>query len=439
MAAYLDTLVALPPLLVYLVVAVLVLGESAAFVGLVLPGETALLAGGAVAALGHTSLPVLIGVAAVGAITGDAVGYWIGRWLGPAARTSRAGRWVGGARWDRAEDVMVRRGGVAVLTGRWVGVLRALVPAVAGMTGMPFRSYMLYNVIGGVVWVTGVSTAGYLAGSALGASALGYLSAGLLALTVGLVVGHLVTGWLRALARRHRPRWERAVGPGVLSAVLGTGFLLAAGTVTTGRGGWTRLDTPTLAWVAAHRSTGFTDVARWATQLGGPTVTAVAAAVVGALLWKRGQRGSAVWVLASTVVAGVLILAAKLVVARPRPPAWLSLVTETDPSFPSGHVTGAVVLYGMIAVLLLGRVLGRAGRVVVVGVAVVLVAATVVLRLYLGVHYPSDVLGSLLLGGAVLAGSVAVRRVHGRPRSRPAAVVVPTTAGVDDRATLAVV
>ncbi|MET7422096.1 DedA family protein [Dactylosporangium sp. NPDC005555] len=156
---------AMPVWAVYVVVTALAFGESAAFVGLVLPGETALLLGGVLAAAGRVSLPVMVAASVVAAVVGDSVGYEIGRYGGTAIRDSRAGRFVGADRWDRAEAYMSRRGGWAVFAGRWVGLMRALIPALAGMTRMPYRRFLLYNTAGGALWATTVVVAGYFAGA----------------------------------------------------------------------------------------------------------------------------------------------------------------------------------------------------------------------------------------------------------------------------------
>ena len=172
MNSYLDQLSALPAVLVYLVVCVLVFGESAALLGIVLPGELALLAGGTVAALGHASVWVLIVVAAISAVAGDSVGFLIGRRSGSALRSGRIGTWIGERRWSRAENAMVRHGGTVVVVARWVGGLRSLVPVLAGMTGMQSRRYLILNAVGGAAWVVGVSILGYLAGTSLSSSTL---------------------------------------------------------------------------------------------------------------------------------------------------------------------------------------------------------------------------------------------------------------------------
>jgi membrane protein DedA with SNARE-associated domain len=161
----LSFLSALPGWAIYATVAALVFGEAAVFVGVVLPGETALLIGGALAGAGRLSLTVLIVLAVGAAVAGDSVGYEVGRQLGPRLTRSRAGRFVGERRWARAEAVMARRGGWAVLFGRWVAVLRALMPAIAGATRMPYHRFLPFNAIGGTVWAVAVLVAAYLAGA----------------------------------------------------------------------------------------------------------------------------------------------------------------------------------------------------------------------------------------------------------------------------------
>src|SRR5581483_7663687 len=106
----------------YVLVGALALLEASAFVGLVVPGETALLVGGFVAYQGRADLWLMMAVAAVGAIVGDSIGYEVGRHLGPALRRSLLGLRVGEQRWARAEAYVERRGGRAVFLGRFVGV-----------------------------------------------------------------------------------------------------------------------------------------------------------------------------------------------------------------------------------------------------------------------------------------------------------------------------
>ncbi|WP_422773003.1 DedA family protein [Plantactinospora sp. WMMC1484] len=211
MDTLIDTLTALSGWAALLVVGALAFGESAAFVGLFLPGETALLLGGALAATGRVSLPAMVVVSTVGAIAGDSVGYEIGRWSGPPLRRSRPGRWVGERRWTRAEQFVARHGPLAVLLGRWVGVLRTLVPALAGMNRMPYRRFLLFNAVGGAAWATTVVLVGYLAGASWRRleNHLGEAGAGIAAL---VLIG-LAAAWVIRRRRRRRAGAGRDRGP----------------------------------------------------------------------------------------------------------------------------------------------------------------------------------------------------------------------------------
>ncbi len=146
-------------------IAALVFGETAIFLGFVLPGEAAVVFGGVLASRGHLSLPLLIGVVVVTAVAGPLVGYEVGKRMGDRLFTSRRLSRVSGAL-DRARTTLRERGGLAVLGGRFLAIVRALMPAAAGAAEMPYRVFALHNLIGGVIWGVGYSLLGYVAGSA---------------------------------------------------------------------------------------------------------------------------------------------------------------------------------------------------------------------------------------------------------------------------------
>jgi membrane-associated protein len=149
----------------YGLIAALVFGETAVFLGFVLPGEAAVVLGGVLASRGHVSLALLIAVVVVTAIAGPLVGYEIGRRMGDRLFASRVLRRIPGGV-DRATSTLRDRGGAAVLAGRFVAVVRALMPAAAGAAKMRYRTFALYNVAGGIIWGVGYCLLGYLAGSA---------------------------------------------------------------------------------------------------------------------------------------------------------------------------------------------------------------------------------------------------------------------------------
>jgi membrane-associated protein len=186
----------------YAVIAALVFGETAVFLGFVLPGETAVVIGGVLVSRGHLSLATLAIVVVVAAVTGPAVGYEIGRRLGDRLFASRALRRVPGGP-QRARTALRERGGLAVLLGRFVAFLRAVMPAAAGAVRVPYRTFLFYNVVGGIVWGVGYSVLGYLAGSAY-AAVEKRVGTGL-AIAVAAVVVVAVAVWVVRRHRRARP------------------------------------------------------------------------------------------------------------------------------------------------------------------------------------------------------------------------------------------
>ena len=202
-----------------------------------------------------------------------------------------------------------------------------------------------------------------------------------------------------------------------------TGLMLAIH-----RPGWvTELDTATTSWVVAHRSTGFDVAALVITDLGSPVATAAAALICAALLsWRARSRVPGIVVIGTVSAAALASTALKAVVDRPRPPLqWL--VLETDPSFPSGHVTGTAALLGITAVCVgMGRSrtvrAGLAGGVVT---GVLVIAAS---RLYLGVHWLTDVTaGAILAAVFVTIGTTVFAALHDRSGQRDAPPVAAST------------
>ncbi len=186
----------------YVVCGLLVFGEAAVLLGFVIPGETAALIGGVLASLHHVDLAVMIVVIVVCAIVGDTVGYELGKVYGPWFLAHRPLRGQAGVR--RGQDLLARRGGPAVFLGRWVALARALVPGLAGMSGMRYRTFLPYNALGGIVWGTTFVLIGYAAGASyatvaktIGEYSLLVLAVVVIAVVVAVVVRH----------RRDRRKW----------------------------------------------------------------------------------------------------------------------------------------------------------------------------------------------------------------------------------------
>jgi membrane protein DedA with SNARE-associated domain len=199
-------------LVAYAVVAALVFGETALFFGFVLPGEIAVVLGGVLASRGRVSLPLMLLVVVVAAIIGPLVGYEIGRRMGSRVVASRLLRRVS-ATVDKAGAALNARGAAAVLVGRFTAVLRALMPALAGTTRMPYRTFVTYNAISGFIWGVGYCLLGYLAGSAYTVIEREVGTGSAIAITV-LVLAALVVWWRRRHRRAPAMAGDRESGNG---------------------------------------------------------------------------------------------------------------------------------------------------------------------------------------------------------------------------------
>ena len=180
--------------------------------------------------------------------------------------------------------------------------------------------------------------------------------------------------------------------------------------------GWvTSLDTATTPWFVAHRSAGFNVAALVITDLGSPVATAAAGVICGALLcWRARSVIPGVAVVGTVAAATLASTLLKTIVGRLRPPAELQLVLETDHSFPSGHVTGTAALLGMIAVCVgMGR--SRTVRAWLAGLVITGVLVIAVTRLYLGVHWLTDVIaGAILAAVFVTVGAATFATLNAR-------------------------
>ncbi|MFD6416200.1 DedA family protein [Streptomyces sp. NPDC060194] len=183
-----------------------VLAESVLLLGAFVPTLTLLLAAGALARGGGLHLAVVVAVAAGAVVAGDALGHRTGRALGGRLRTGRIGRRVPAAAWWRAEHLMDRHGGRAVLLCRFVPVVRTLAPHLAGATRLPYRRIAPYSLAAAVLWAGAEAAAGYVAADAArravayGGPAIALVALGAVAALAGASVLRRRAG---GAARRH--------------------------------------------------------------------------------------------------------------------------------------------------------------------------------------------------------------------------------------------
>jgi membrane-associated protein len=201
-----DTILSLHGLPAYVLVGGLAFAEAALFVGFVLPGEPAVLLGGVLAHEHRVSLPGIGTVAVLAAITGDSVGYEVGRQFGTRLLESRlfARHRTGLA---KGQQALRANGGRAVFLARFTAFLRAVMPGLAGTDRMPYRRFLAFNAAGGLVWALGFTLLGYLAGASYHTveKIAGRVSLGILAVVVIAGVG--IMTWRR---RREGAQEDRA-------------------------------------------------------------------------------------------------------------------------------------------------------------------------------------------------------------------------------------
>jgi membrane-associated protein len=194
-----DTILRLTGPLVLVAVFALPALEASTLLGIVVPGELALVLGGVLAHQGRVPLVAAVAAGAAGAVVGDTVGYAIGRRVGERLLAHLPRRLVRPRQVERAKALVRRLGGRAVFAGRFTAALRALVPGLAGVAGVPYPTFAAWNLAGGVLWATGFVLLGFAAGRA-------WRTAERFAGGAGLVVlGAIVVAAAVALVRRRRP------------------------------------------------------------------------------------------------------------------------------------------------------------------------------------------------------------------------------------------
>lgn len=435
----------------YLLVGVMAFLETGAFVGLVVPGETTIIVGGVVAGQGEIDVVVLVGLVWACAVAGDLTSYAIGRRMGrdvmlkygPKVKITRA-------RLEQVERFYARHGGKAILLGRFIGLVRAVSPFIAGASRLPLGRFLPYDIIGCGLWGSAFVVLGYVFWRSFDRAAeIAGRGAFALATLIVVVVGGIalyrflrvpenrarVTEWLdeqerrpgvggavralRAVYRRiARPvvrvaavplrfAWRR-VTPGELGLELttllavalvgafvfgGLASLLTDQELTSG-------DRRALRIVSDLHTDAGIDLVKLLSSLGSFTVVTGASAVTAVWLVVRRRWTEAVTIALALPLTLLAVHVAKAAEDRPRPLG--SLVPTDGSSFPSGHAAYAV------AFVAIGVVFVRVGRGIVSGalvmtVVLALAAGIGLSRVYLRAHFLSDVVGGWALGSAIFA------------------------------------
>ncbi|MES2971134.1 MAG: VTT domain-containing protein [Patescibacteria group bacterium] len=148
-----------------LIISAIVFAESGLLIGFFLPGDTLLFGAGLYASQGHFSLPLLILCVVIAAVIGDNVGYSIGRRSGRRLFNKKDSLLFRSEYIDRAEEFYEKHGGKTIILARFVPVIRTFAPVVAGISKMPRQRFMIFNVVGAVVWGVTMPSLGYYIGN----------------------------------------------------------------------------------------------------------------------------------------------------------------------------------------------------------------------------------------------------------------------------------
>ena len=411
------------PLFSLLFVFLVACGESLAVVGLIVPGALLMVAFGALIALDYLAFGPTVIVAVLGAITGDGISYW----LGVKYDRNLAGIWPFRRYPDllsRGEKFFQRHGGKSVLLGRFVGPLRPIIPAVAGMLHMPVRQFFLINIFSALLWAPLYLLPGIIFGASLEMAS--EFAGRFTLLLVGLVFGLWFIAWLIRLgylwfipisdtvmarlinwSRRHplagaipaaliAPDHSEIRGLSLLALIL---LLATAGFILLSQlaGHFPfmhNLNQLVFHTLQALHSPPFDHVMVFITGMGDIRLLAGLVLLTAIYLFITRQYLALWHWLAAFIFPLLLVEILKQFYALPRPPGIEML---QDYAYPSGHATLATATYGFLAILL-ARDVRSAYRLALYISASLLILLIAFSRLYLGAHWLTDVIGGMLLG-----------------------------------------
>ncbi|MEK7538429.1 MAG: LssY C-terminal domain-containing protein [Patescibacteria group bacterium] len=430
----------------YWIVFFVALLESLAFVGSFVPGATIVVFAGVLSAKGYLDIGDLIWFAAVGAILGDSISYWLGTKGTKFFRNEN--KFLKLAHLERGEAFFARHGPKSIFFGRFVGPIRSIVPFIAGLSKMKQRTFLLWNISGGVLWAVAHVSLGYFFGEILH-SAEAWISRAGLVIVVGLLVALLM--WI--IIKKSRPvveflsqmlsslkkivfahpysiqfvkkypqfsvflsaRFARNRFTGMTLTLLSVAFfyvlVLFLGIVqdVVVSDVVVVLDMRIANLLFAFRDDGLTQVFLWITLLGKWQVVLFFTFVASILLWIWNKRMYVIPFWVALLGSEAVNFFGKLAVHRPRPE--VAAYVEKSFSFPSGHATIAVAFYGFLAYALWQHdATNWKRRANILFATILVILAIGFSRLYLGVHFLSDVWGGYLLGALWLIIAISVSK-----------------------------
>jgi len=416
----------------YYVILFMTFLETSAFLGFLVPGESMVVTAGLLASRGILELGDVIWVASLGAIMGDTVGYFIGRRFGEGFFL-KYGKYLFFKKeyLDEAKRFFDKHGGKTVFFGRFMAWLRAFAPVIAGTSKMHYPKFLFFNVAGGIAWATTFSLLGYFVGNSWDIIKvyLGHL--GVFAFTFCAIIIFLYffltkrrrlikekVGWIDKRLSSQMPRtWNfikarfRVGSWYGLNLTIGIVLLLLA-LYSFGEIIEDLMDKETLFYldfeverfveklISPQVTRFMVDI----TNLGGVYLIVIASGTMALfLLYKRHW-----WdFFAFLLVAGggeTILTVLKLLFHRQRPTA--QLVTVHGYSFPSGHAFAAMIVYGFLIHITWKLSKSEALRFLIFSLSILLILFVGMSRIYLNVHWLTDVLGGYVSGFTWLVFSI---------------------------------
>ncbi|MBT8765413.1 bifunctional DedA family/phosphatase PAP2 family protein [Metapseudomonas boanensis] len=378
--------------------------ECLAVAGIVVPGVALLFAVGVMAGSGALELWETLLLAYTGGLVGDLISYGIGRRFHQNIRGLPLLRdhpeWIGSA-----ETYFQRYGVASLLLGRYIGPLRPMLPMVAGMLDMPLPRFIAVSMLAAAGWAVAYLLPGWATGAALRLPLPeGFWGeAAVVLAAMAIVLGLIIQATL--LERR----WANPMAAGLCLAALAALLL-----------GWPHLqgfDQGLMALVQDQRTAKLDHFMVLITRLGDFQTQLLVGAALGALLLIARQWRAAGFAIATLAATGLANSALKHFFARARPDILMEPLTSY--SFPSGHSSAAFAFFLVLGILA-GR--GQPGRLRLTWLLLACLPALAIAlsRVYLGVHWPSDVLAGSLLAACICAACLVVMQ-----RAAPLSAMAP--------------
>ncbi|HBC88706.1 MAG TPA: hypothetical protein DCZ94_17320 [Lentisphaeria bacterium] len=425
----------------YLIAFSLAFLESLAFVGGFIPGSTAIVLLGFMCFRGYLNIYALMAVTVLGAVLGDSVSYWLGTKGTQFFKSEN--RFLKASHLDLGQKFFEKHGNKSIFLGRFIGIIRPMIPFAAGLSRMNYKVFLFWNVFSGIIWGISHIYLGYFFGGAF--KLIEAWSARVSVLLLILVVIGILS-WLLAKAFTPSAMFIFRISNNIIDYFLGTypirkfifkfpstaafigrrfdrrlftglpmtllistiiAFIILFAMLADGIldvDPVTDLDQRASLFLVFFRDSFLVKSFLWISLLGKIQIVSVIAIsfTIIALIWNRRPLVTSFILMLATCETAIWFI--REAFTRPRPPGVIPAYVENTHSFPSEHSALSVLLYGFMCYFLVRILLRERPRLYIwtIFMTFLLVSMIGFSRLYLGVHYFSDVIGGYLIGGICL-------------------------------------